>query len=316
MTGGPAHRHAEVPAAGRFRVLHEALHDADAGMAGGFVAERRERQRQPQIVVDALGHLHDLHDAAALDGDGAAHHVVAADADERVDLELGERRDRVLQALGVARDVAARGAEEHAAIEVDARDLLDRQLVLFVGVALGEPVEAVVEADRHASDLDGFDGDRADDAVGAGRGTAADDDADAFDGHGCSVAGSFLRLHRREVLEALAERARRQMGRVGEPVHPGGVREVLGFEPDHVGAGDSEPFAVDVHEADLRLAGLRLPEVVEGNRHEAPALDADHGAAAAAEQEPHGAVAEVAAVLGVEGNGVRASQLVADVLVA
>ena len=154
-------------------------------MARGFVAERRQRQRQPQIVVDALRHLHDLHGAAALDGDGAAHHVVAADADERVDLELGERRDRVLQALGVARHVAPRGAEEHAAIEVDARDLVDRQLVLFVGVALGEPVEAVVEADRHASDLDRFDGDRADDAVRAGRGPAADDDADAFDGHGC-----------------------------------------------------------------------------------------------------------------------------------
>ena len=43
-------------------------------------------------------------------------------------------------------------AEQHAAIEVDARDLVDRQLVLLVGVALGEPVEAVVEADRHASD--------------------------------------------------------------------------------------------------------------------------------------------------------------------
>ena len=126
-----------------------------------------------------------MHDAAALDGDGAAHHVVAANADERVDLELGQRRDGVLQALGVARDVAPRGAEEHAAIEVDARDLLGRQLVLFVGVALGEPVEAVVETDRHASDLDGFDGDRADDAVRAGRGTTADDDTDAFDGHGC-----------------------------------------------------------------------------------------------------------------------------------
>ena len=105
------------------------------------------------------------------------------------------------------------------------------------------------------------------------------------------------------------------MGRVGKPVHPGGVREILGFESDHVGAGDPEPLAVDVHEAHLRLAGLRLLEIVERNRHETPALDADHGPAAAAEQEPHGAVAEVAAVLGIEGNRVRASELVADVLV-
>ena len=93
MPGRPAHRHAEVPAAGRPRVLHQALDDADADVARRLVAERRERQRQPQVVVDALRHLHDLDDAAALDGDGAAHHVVAADADERVDLELGERGD-------------------------------------------------------------------------------------------------------------------------------------------------------------------------------------------------------------------------------
>ena len=189
MSGGPAHRHAEVPAARRFRIHHEVLHDADAGMTSGFVAERREREWEPQIVVDALGHLHDLHNGAALEGDGAAHQVVAANADQRVDLELGECGDRVLQALGVAGDVAARGAEEHAAIEVDARDLLNRQLVLFVGVALSEPVEAVIEADRHASDLDGFDGNRADDSVRPGCRTAADDDADAFDGHGCWAAG-------------------------------------------------------------------------------------------------------------------------------
>ena len=93
------------------------------------------------------------------------------------------------------------------------------------------------------------------------------------------------------------------------------MSEILGFEPDHVGAGDPEPLAVGVHEADLRLAGLWVLEVVEWNRHETPPLDADHGPAAAAEQEPHGAVAEVAAVLGIEGNGVRASELVADVLV-
>jgi len=185
MSSGPAHRHAKVPAARRFRILHEALHDADAGVTGRFVTERGERQREAQIVVDTFRHLHDLHDAAPLDRDGAAHHVVAANADERVDLELRERCDRVLQAFGVARDVAPRGAEEHAAIEVDARDLLDRQLVLFVGVALGEPVEAVVEADRHASNLDGLDCDRADDAVRPGRGTASDDDTDALDGHGC-----------------------------------------------------------------------------------------------------------------------------------
>ena len=42
------------------------------------------------------------------------------------------------------------------------------------------------------------------------------------------VADAFT-VRSNRVLEALAEGAR-QMGRVGEPVHPGGVREILGFE--------------------------------------------------------------------------------------
>ncbi len=87
------------------------------------------------------------------------------------------------------------------------------------------------------------------------------------------------------------------------------------FESDHVGAGDSEPLTVGVHEAHPRLAGLWLFEIVEWNWHETSPLDADHGPAAAAEQESDGAVAEVAAVLGIEGNGVRASELIAHVLV-
>ena len=152
-------------------------------MARGFIAQRCQRQWQPQVVVDALRNLHDLHDAASFERGRAAHHVVAADAHERVDFELGKRSTGVLHALGVARHVAPRGSEEHAAIEVDARDFVDGQLVLFIGVALGEPVEAVVESDRHAADLDGLDGDGADDAVRPWRGTATNDDADSFNGH-------------------------------------------------------------------------------------------------------------------------------------
>ena len=57
----------------------------------------------------------------------------------------------VLSMLSGSRVTSRReDAEEHAAIEVDARDLVDGQLVLLVGVALGQPVEAVVEADGHA----------------------------------------------------------------------------------------------------------------------------------------------------------------------
>src|SRR6185369_12833280 len=53
----------------------------------------------------------------------------------------------------------------------------------------------------------------------------------------------------------------------------------------------------------------------EGQRHELATLDADHRVALAREQEPDGGVAEVAAVLGVEGDGRGAPQLVADRLV-
>ena len=60
---------------------------------------------------------------------------------------------RVFSRLSGSRVTSRRErAEEHAAVEVDARDLVDRQLVLLVGVALGEPVEAVVKADGHAAE--------------------------------------------------------------------------------------------------------------------------------------------------------------------
>ena len=49
-----------------------------------------------------------------------------------------ERGERVLEARD-PRDIGARRTEHHAAGEMDARDLVDRHLVLFVGVALGEP---------------------------------------------------------------------------------------------------------------------------------------------------------------------------------
>ena len=42
------------------------------------------------------------------------------------------------------------------------------------------------------------------------------------------------------------------MGRVRKPVHPGGVREILGFESDHA-ARATGTLAVGVHEADLVL---------------------------------------------------------------
>src|SRR6266704_5862255 len=82
--------------------------ESDADVTRGLEAERGDRQWHPEIVVDALRHLHDMNAAARGEGHGAAHHVVAADRDERVDLELRQRRQRVFELLRVARDVGAR----------------------------------------------------------------------------------------------------------------------------------------------------------------------------------------------------------------
>ena len=251
--------------------------------------------------------------AARRDRHGAAHHVVAADGDERVDLELRERRERVVEALRIARDVEPRRAEQHAAVEMDARHLVDRQLALLVGVALREPLESVLEADWRAASLDRFERRRRNHAVGAGRRAAADDDADSFDAMTWDY--SWRAFTPREVFELQAERARREARGVGELVDPGGVLEVFGFEADHVGARDPIPLARDVDAARAGLARDRIAQIVERDRHEPAALDADHRAVAAAAQEADRAVAEVAAVFGVERDRIGAAQLVADVLV-
>src|SRR6185295_17424821 len=59
----------------------------------------------------------------------------------------------------------------------------------------------------------------------------------------------------------------------------------------------------------------RLDELVERYRHEASALHGYHGTAAAAEQETHGTVRQIAAVLRIERDRIGAAQLIADVLV-
>jgi hypothetical protein len=105
------------------------------------------------------------------------------------------------------------------------------------------------------------------------------------------------------------------VGRFGEAIDPGGVDEVLGVEADHVGPGHPEAFAAGVDQPHLGLAGGRLAQVVERDRHHPAALDADHRPAAPFDQEADRALPQVAAVLRVERNGIGAAQLVADVLV-
>ena len=96
------------------------------------------------------------------------------------------------------------------------------------------------------AELDGLDGDRADDAVGAGGGTAADDDADAFDG---MVDGQPCDAHRGQRRRAPGtrtaagtRRARGAPASASRSTHAG-VLEVLGLEANHVGARDPEALA-------------------------------------------------------------------------
>src|SRR5688500_7480461 len=84
VAGRTPHRHAQIPAPRRLRILHQPLDQLDADVARGLEAERGDREREPEVVVDRLGNLHDLDGAAggALDGRRAADEVVAADGDQ------------------------------------------------------------------------------------------------------------------------------------------------------------------------------------------------------------------------------------------
>ncbi len=96
-----AHRDHEVPARGRLGVHHEVADDLHADVAGGLVAEGRNAERQIEVVVDRLRHVHDV-DAP---GGGLFHlhrtvgGVVSADGDELVDVEPQQRRDGALEQL-------------------------------------------------------------------------------------------------------------------------------------------------------------------------------------------------------------------------
>src|SRR2546423_2414930 len=110
-----------------------------------------------------------------------------------------------------------------------------------------------------------------------------------------------------QVAEAVAELVRRHLARRRELRNPGRVGKVLRLKPNHVLARDAVALALDVDHSDARAPRARLAYVGEGNWYHAPALYADHRVAAAGAQEADGRVAEVAAVCGVEGDGVGTS---------
>jgi hypothetical protein len=92
-----------------------------------------------------------------------------------VHAEALERLRDARDTLGGPRRVGPRGADDGAAVEVDARQVVDRQLRDVVSVALDQPLEAVVAAEDAGAVVPGLDGRRRDDGVDSGGRAPADE---------------------------------------------------------------------------------------------------------------------------------------------
>src|SRR5262249_22042746 len=77
--------------------------------------------------------------------------------------------------------VGAGGAEDGAAAEVDAADVLNRERPEGLPVALDQVAKAIADAEDLNAVVERLDGDRADDAVDAGRRSAADQEGQLVD---------------------------------------------------------------------------------------------------------------------------------------
>ena len=95
-------------------------------------------------------------------------------------MPASERLEHGAGRLRRLRRVVARGAEDRAAEQVDARDIVDRERPEPGSVAAHEVLEAVADADDLEALVDGLDGDGGDDAVDARSRPAADEDAEPF----------------------------------------------------------------------------------------------------------------------------------------
>ncbi len=91
---------------------------------------------------------------------------------------LSRDRDNALEILRLLGRIGARGIQDRAALEVDARHVVVVEFSCMVGVALHQPLKAIVDADDFAGAGARFEGDRADDAVDAGSRSAADKNAE------------------------------------------------------------------------------------------------------------------------------------------
>ena len=107
-----------------------------------------------EVVVDGLRHVHDAHAPLrrALDARRREARVVAADRHELVDAEPFEARDRGLErALATWSGSARAMPEVGAAAEVDEADVVHRERLHVLDVALHDVGEAVADADDFAA---------------------------------------------------------------------------------------------------------------------------------------------------------------------
>src|SRR5215813_772160 len=89
------------------------------------------------------------------------------------------------------RDVGSRSPQDRAAVQVDARNFIDRKFMLLIGVTLGQPFETVVKPERRAAQPDRLQRDGGDDAVDPGRRAAANQYTQSLNCHSQFSVFSF-----------------------------------------------------------------------------------------------------------------------------
>jgi hypothetical protein len=162
-------------------------------------------QAQRQVVVDRLRDVDD----ADLRGDrradlrGGVGGVVAPDRHEGGDAELAESAGDVGQRFRRLGRVFPRRPEDRPAVEVDAGDVGDLQLTDVSGVALDEPLVAVVEPEDPQPVVAGLDGGGGDHPVDAGRRAATDEDPERLHSSACRRAGQHPAYRASQLLQRL-----------------------------------------------------------------------------------------------------------------
>ena len=179
VTGVSAHDRDEEPPLGGGGVLHQVTDQLLAEVARRREAEGDDVARQRQVVVDRLRHVGDGKTLQRLgQAGGAERGVVAADGEQVIDAEALERVGDLGDALRRLGRVGARGADDGAAVEVDARGVVDLQVDDVIGVALDQPLEAVVAAEHAEPVVTGLDRRGRDDRVDAGGRAPSDQDGE------------------------------------------------------------------------------------------------------------------------------------------